>query len=254
MSPTTQVWRAARTPPLPMARFLLLHSPLVGPLTLSPLAEALERLGHSAAAPDLRSAVSASGLSIPILRALVVQSIADLHQHDPLILAAHSGAGLYLPILAPGLALVGQVLIDAVVPPDAGSFTPSADFRAKLDRLVEADGHLPRWPQWWSEDVMAELVPDPEFRAAMSRECPRLPISFYDRVIDVPASWAQPWAGYLRLSEAYEPQASTAAERGWPVSRRHGGHLDTATRPHEVARDLIDLVQPFLQSRIRPLQ
>jgi len=237
-----------------MARFLVLHSPLVGPRTVSPFAEALQRLGHGAAAPHLGSAVSAGGLSPSILRTIVGQSVSSMPQHAPLIVLAHSGAGAYLPILSTHLAVAGQVLIDAVAPPPAGRFTPSADFRSELDPLVEPDRRLPPWPQWWGEHVMAELVRDPELRAAIGSECPRLPISFYDTVIEVPANWARPWVGYLRLSERYEPEAQVAARRGWPVCRRVGNHLDIATRPEDVALDLCELVQPVLESWAGPTQ
>lgn len=229
-----------------MARFLLLHSPLVGPRSLSPLADALRRLGHDAVAPDLRGAVSECGLSPTALRTAATQAVADMRQ-EPLIVAAHSGASAYLPLLARNLNPAGQVLVDAIVPPLQGTFTPSADFRSELDRLVEADQRLPPWPQRWGEEAMAELVPDPDLRAAISDECPRLPISFYDSVIEVPPSWAQSWAGYLRLSQVYEREATVAAERGWPVRRRAGGHLDTATKPDEVAADLIELLTPVLE-------
>lgn len=234
------------TRPTAFGCFLLLHSPLCGPRTVSPLAEALRRLGHEAAAPDLSSAVSQSGLSPTTLKTLVAHVAADMEHHGPFILAGHSGAGVYLPILATEFESAGHVLLDAVVPPMAGSFMPSADFRSELDRLVEPDRHLPPWPRWWGDNVMAELVPDPDLRAAIGRECSRLPISFYDSVIEAPPDWARPWTGYLRLSDGYEPQALVASSRGWPVSRRDGGHLDTATRPDEVAVDLLALVAPVL--------
>jgi len=233
-----------------MARFVLLHSPLVGPLTLSPLAAALNRLGHSAVVPDLGGAVSPSGLSTSDLTAVVTQSVSDLGQPGPLIVAAHSGASAYLPCLSTALDFAGQVLIDAIVPPEAGPYTPSGDFRSELDRLVAADGRLPPWPQWWGEEVMAQLVPDPDLRAAISGECPRLPMTFYDTVIEVPSDWADPWTGYLRLSESYEQAAVVAARRGWPVRRRVGTHLDTATRPDEVALDVLDLIAPLLDGPI----
>lgn len=235
-----------------MAQFLLLHSPLVGPRTLSPLAVALDRLGHSAAVPNLRPAISESGFSSTILRTIVAQAVAEMPQPVPLVLAVHSGASAYLPVLAPHMDLAGQVLLDAVLPPSKGTFTPSWDFRSELDRLVEADQRLPPWPQWWGDEHLARVVPDPDLRAAISRECPRVPISFYDSVIDVPPDWALPWAGYLRLSEGYEPQATLAGERGWPVRRRTGGHLDTATQPDEVAADLIYLVRPVLDTESKP--
>ncbi|MDQ4039223.1 MAG: hypothetical protein M3313_12960 [Actinomycetota bacterium] len=234
-------------------RFVLLHSPLVGPRTVLPLAKALEGLGHEAAVPDLSSAVSESGLSTTILKRAVTQALGDPRQ-GPLILAGHSGAGVYLPILATEIEPAGQVLIDAVVPPVAGAFLPSADFRQELDRLVESDRRLPPWPRWWDDNVMAALVPNPGLRAAISGECPRLPIGFYDSVIQAPPEWTRPWVGYLRLSDRYEREALIASGRGWPVTRRDGGHLDLATRPDEVVLDLIALVQPVLESWTGPVQ
>ncbi|CAN5421657.1 hypothetical protein BH24ACT9_BH24ACT9_01400 [soil metagenome] len=231
-----------------MARFLLLHSPLVGPRTLSPLAYALNDLGHSAAVPDLRAAVSPNGPDHSILRALARQALLDTQPQEPLIICTHSGAGHYLPIVAPAVQPQGLALIDAVLPPQSGTVTPSAEFRAELDGLVEADGHLPPWSQWWGEHELARLLPDADLRAAIREECPRLPLSFYDAVLEVPDGWARPWASYLRLSEAYEATAVAAAARSWPVRRRDGSHLDTATHPYQVAGDLMELVRPILDT------
>lgn len=231
-----------------MARFLLLHSPLVGPRTLWPLAESLEGLGHTAAVPDLRTATEAGPQLADSIKSLAVQSLSIIRGRSPLVLAAHSGASSYLPILAPELDPDGAVLIDAGLPPLSGTFRPSADFRSELDRRVEADRHLPAWPHWWSEAQLAQLIPERELRIAISSECPRVPISFYDSAIEVPDGWARRWVGYLRLSAAYEAQAAKAAEHGWPTRRRTGGHLDTATHPDEVAAALLELIGAILTS------
>lgn len=232
-----------------MARFLLLHSPLLGPRSLSPLAEALNEAGHEADVPDLRTSVLTSGSDHSLVRSAAVDALSTVRTRGPLIICAHSGAGAYLPLLAPEQDLAGVVLIDAILPPRSGTFTPSGEFRAELDRLVESDGHLPPWSQWWGEHELARLLPDADLRAAISEECPRLPLSFYHPVLEVPEGWARPWAGYLRLSEAYEPTAVAAAARSWPVRRRDGSHLDTATHPYEVAGDLMELVGPILDTR-----
>lgn len=231
-----------------MARFLLLHSPLVGPLTLKPLRDALARRGHEAAVPDLRGTTHSAGSDLPLLEGLAGEALSTMTSNTALIIAGHSGASAYLPVLSAALDPQGLVLIDAVVPPPDGSFNPSGGFRAALDGLVEPDGHLPPWPQWWTEDQLSQLVPDPHLRAGIVRECPRLSTSFYDTALDVPENWSDRRVAYLQLSAAYDPEAAHAAERGWPVRRRAGGHLDTATRPDDVAAAIVDLLAPVLDA------
>jgi hypothetical protein len=40
--------------------------------------------------------------------------------------------------------------------------------------MADAQGWLPPWPQWWGEEVMTDLVPDPQMRRQFSAGCPRL--------------------------------------------------------------------------------
>lgn len=63
---------------------------------------------------------------------------------------------------------------------------------------------------------MAELVPDLEQRAALVAEMPRLPFSYFEACVPMPADWAVLACGYLLLSEQYRQSASEARNRGCP--------------------------------------
>ena len=54
--------------------------------------------------------------------------------------------------------------------------------------------------------------------------------------------WPDAPAGYLQLSEAYENQAATARELGWPVAERESHHLAPLTDPAMVAESLRGLL------------
>ncbi len=51
--------------------------------------------------------------------------------------------------------------------------------------------------------------------------------------------WPDAPAAYLQLSEAYEDQAATARELGWPVTHRASHHLAPLTDPGLVTESLL---------------
>ena len=159
------------------------------------------------------------------------------------VVAGHSGAGVLLPLIADRLggAPAAVVFVDALVPAAGGATAPSDRFRAFLDELPLTDGRLPPWTQWWGPDVLARAVPDPRLRSAIEAEAPRLTRAFYAEPVPVPASWPPARVGYLQLSPAYDDDAAEAAARGWPVRTLAGQHLDLATRPTEVAAEIVAL-------------
>ena len=67
---------------------MLVHSPLVGPSTMAPLAAMLRTRGWATVVPDLRSAVSA-----PARFGRAVAEAADSAD----VVVGHSGAGPFLP-------------------------------------------------------------------------------------------------------------------------------------------------------------
>jgi hypothetical protein len=153
------------------------------------------------------------------------------------VVVAHSGAGVLVPLVVDRLRATTAVFVDALLPGN-----PTSDrFRGFLATLPVDAGFLPRWSDWWSPEQLAELVPDPELRARIVADESRLPVAFYDQRVPVPPSWPPPRAGYLALSPAYGNELAEARRLGWPTRELAGGHLDLATRPAEVAADILAL-------------
>lgn len=219
-----------------MATLLLLHPPLLGPSVWAPCAAALTAAGHRAVVPDLRPALDPpSGWSD---RAATLASQSLTADTADLVVVAHSGAGVVLPVVADRTGATAAVFVDALLPGN-----PASDrFRGFLAGLPVTDGRLPRWSDWWGPDAMAELVPDPDLRARIEADQPRLPLAFWDERVPVPVSWPPPRVGYLQLSPAYDTEAAGATDHGWPVRTLLGEHLDLATRPAGVAAEIITLI------------
>jgi hypothetical protein len=136
----------------------------------------------------------------------------------------------------------GLIFVDSGVPASTGE-TPLA-LPSSLDRLrTRAVGDmLPPWSTWWGEDTMRDLVPDEALRAALVREMPSLPISYFDGRVPTPAGWDRKPCAYLLLSDAYGEAAAEARERQWRVEEIAGAqHLHIAVAPEAVADALIRL-------------
>jgi hypothetical protein len=217
--------------------FVLVHSPLVGPVTWSWVSKELHRRGHRAAVPSVRHAVVSGGWRA-FVRAAVQE--AQLDEHG--VLVGHSGAGPLLPVIASQLdpSPARLVFVDAAVPPVSGEapLVPE-EFRDSL-RSLAPDGRLPKWSEWFGPGTMEELVPDADRRAAVLAELPEVPLSYFDDRVPMPGGWSSTDGAYILLTEPYRSDAEEAASRGWPVIELPGAHLDIVTRPAEVADALLD--------------
>ena len=222
--------------------FLLVHPPLLGPAVWGPCAAELAAAGHRVTVPDLRAACDPpAGWPRRAADTAAADAVAA-GITGPVTLAGHSGAGVLLPLVADLIDdVTAVVFVDALVPAADGPTEPSGRFRAFLDELPVTGGLLPRWSDWWGPGALAELVPDAGLRARIEAEQPRLARAFYAEAVPVPASWPPARVGYLQLSPAYDADAAEAAARGWPVRSLPGRHLDLATRPAEVAAEILAL-------------
>jgi pimeloyl-ACP methyl ester carboxylesterase len=222
--------------------FVLVHSPLVGPSTWSPVARVLERRGHRAVVPSLLEPAEAPPRDWRRCVEAVRAAVRTLS--DPVVLVGHSGGGLLLPVIADAFAapISGLIFVDSRVPASTGEtpLVPLA-FRDQLHTLA-VDGMLPPWSSWFGEDAMRELVADEALRAALSREMRSVPLAYFEQRIPSPPGWDRLPCAYLLLSDAYREAAEEARERGWRVEEITGAqHLHIAVAPAAVTDALIRL-------------
>jgi hypothetical protein len=143
-----------------------------------------------------------------------------------------------------GETVRGYVFVDARLPSPGRSWmqTVQPGLAARLREMADPRGWLPPWPQWWAEEELAALLPDPAARQDFAAGCPRLPMAMVEEVQPPAPGWPTAPGGYLQLSEAYEGDAARARELGWPVRRHLSHHLALLTEPGQVAREIRQLI------------
>jgi pimeloyl-ACP methyl ester carboxylesterase len=230
--------------------FVLIHSPLVGPTTWSPVARELERRGREAVVPSLLGLADAEApdwrQAAGAVRAATAWTAA------PVVLIGHSSGGLLLPTIADTLTaeVAALVFVDSFLPPASGAVRLAPPGFMDRLRALATDGVLPPWSSWFGEDAMRELVPDNRLRTALEDEMPRLRLSYFEASVPLPDGWQTRPCAYLLLSgEPYEESAADARGRAWPVAEISGvGHLAMATEPIPVTDALLDLERPLVES------
>jgi len=188
-------------------------------------------------------AVDYGGVSGPDWHEGVGRRIAASMDDAPWIAVLHSGAGGFAPsIAAASQRLAGLIFVDAVLPTPGRSWLQTAPpaLTDHLSRLT-TDGLLARWNRWFEADPTPRLLPDAAMREAFVRDLPRVPFAFLEAACPDHPQWARLPAAYLRLSEAYEPEAARAESQGWPVRRAGLHHLAMVSDPDKVAVLLKDL-------------
>jgi pimeloyl-ACP methyl ester carboxylesterase len=224
------------------ARVVLVHSPLVGCGVWEPVATELAADGYSVAVPDLGGTISAG----PPYQLRQAKVIADSAGGQAALLVGYSRAG---PLLATAGAMLGggvrgYIFVDARLPRPGRSWieTTSPGLVARLREMADPQGWLPPWSQWWGEEGLAALLPDPAVRLPFAAGCPRLPLAMLEEVLPPVPGWPGAPGGYLQLSAAYEDEAAKAGELGWPVRRELSHHLALLTEPRQVARQVRELI------------
>jgi hypothetical protein len=225
-------------------RFVLVHSPLVGPTSWLPVARELERRGRAVTVPSLLGVADAPEPQWRHIPEAVRGATSDGPRR--MILVGHSGAGILLPVIADAMAVevAALVFVDSLLPPPAGPLLLGPPAFMEQLRSMATAGVLAPWSRWFGADAMRELVPDERLRAELEAEMPRLPLSYFEATVPVPDDWASrhPCAYLLLSAASYGPSAAEARARGWPVVEIPGvQHLAIATNASAVTEALLDL-------------
>ena len=224
-------------------RFVLVHSPVVGPSTWIPVAEWLSARGQVAIVPSLLEVARHELPSWPFVADIVAAAIA--RAGGPAVVVLHSHAGLYaahVVAASPG-SIEALIFADASIPPAEGDIelVPAA-FLSEL-RAKAVDGLLPRWTDWWSDDDVAALFPDDETRRRIVEEQPSLSLAYYEQVLPIEPGWSSVPCGYLAFGAGYAESAAEARTRGWPVVELPGEHLHMVVDPPAVGAALEGLAE-----------
>ena len=228
------------------ALFVLIHSPLVGPLTWSLVAEQLRKQGFEAMIPELHD-VEAS--SIPYWQQHV-ESVRDaLHsisQNHQLLLVAHSGAGALLPVISHALSPTtwAYFFVDAGLPHGGKSRLDemeenAPEFAKELRQHLASGGRFPEW----TDAELREVVPDDRLRAEMLAELHPRPLTFFEEPMPVIGDWPDAPCGYILFSPPYQSAAGQAQREGWAYRNFDAGHFHMLVDPTGVANQLLEMLR-----------
>jgi Alpha/beta hydrolase family len=170
--------------------FVLIHSPLLGPTSWSLVAQELARRGHQATVPSLLGIASAPEPQWRYALSAVRAATAGLT--SPIVLVGHSAAGPLLPAIADaaGTEVAGLIFVDCCLPPADGSASLApAPFIDQLRALAD-DGLLLR-ASWFRQQVTGGLIPPESPAAALVKETPALPLSYFTDRVPMPHAWTK---------------------------------------------------------------
>jgi pimeloyl-ACP methyl ester carboxylesterase len=208
--------------------YVLIHSPLVGPLTWRLVAEQLRQRGADVLVPLLRDS---TGTKEPFWKQhaeSVAAALAQLPENTPVTLVAHSGAGPLLPAIRAALTqpVRAYVFVDAGIP-HAGATrldlmrSEDPEWAEQFQGELEHGGHFPTW----SFDDLQEVLPEESLRRQMIAELRPRGLDFFTEPIPVFDGWPDAPCIYIQFSPTYEKPAAQARQMGWLAYRLDAGHF-----------------------------
>lgn len=221
--------------------YVLIHSPLVGPLTCKLVADEMRRRNIEVIVPRLTDSPDSKEPYWKQHAESVSYALSSISKDTPVTLVAHSGAGPLLPAIRASLpnSVRAYVFVDAGLP-GAGATrldlmkSEDADWANGFQEHLEAGGQFPNW----SAEDLQELIPDDSLRTQMVAEIQPRALDFFTAAIPVFDSWPDAPCVYILFSEPYKRAAVYAREAGWQTYELKAGHFHMLVDP-KLVTDLI---------------
>jgi pimeloyl-ACP methyl ester carboxylesterase len=228
-----------------MTTFVLVHSPLVGPLTWSLVAGEMRGRGIMALAPALPDSREIDPPYWKRHAEAIAQAMPAVPADESIVLVGHSGGGMLLPAVrqVSNRPISAYIFVDAGIPQDRMS---RLDFFGESEaRQFRASANNGLLPTWSNEDLI-EAIPNPDTRRRFVRELNPLPLAVYEEPIPVFAGWPNAPCGYLQFTSTYQQPADEARQAGCAYRKLEGGHFLMLNDPASVTDALIDLTNEML--------
>lgn len=226
--------------------YILIHSPLVGVLTWSPVADQMRQRGLDVLVPSLKDSPNSKE---PFWRQnadSVSQAFDELPSDQPVTLVAHSGAGPLLPVIRASIPnpIHAYVFVDAGIPRDGATRldlmkSEDPEWAAQFQEELE---HGSRFPTW-SKEELQEVIPDEALRRQMVAEIQPRGLDFFSEPIPVFDGWPDAACIYIQFSAPYEGPATQARQAGWQTYTMEAGHFHMLVDPQGVADMLIKVTR-----------
>ena len=226
-----------------MPAFVLIHSPLVGPITWQLVAGDMRRRDIEVVVPALKTTEGINGSYWKQHVLGIMKALVNIPADQPLVLVAHSGGGVLLPALRhmTGRPVAAYVFVDAMIPEDMKSRFELFESPEAVEgfRRGAKNGYLPTW----NDEDIREDIPDNALRQLFVSELHPLPLAVYEEPIPVFDGWPDAPCGYLQFTPVYDISARRAQRDGWGYTKMDGGHFQMLVDPPAVTKALIKLVE-----------
>lgn len=225
--------------------YVLIHSPLVGGLTWTLVADQIRQRGLDVVVPLLLDSRNSPEPFWKQHADSVTQALAQIPKVNSLTLIAHSGAGPLLPVIRQSIpnSVNAYVFVDAGIPRDGATRLDlmRSEDPAWAKQFAEELKRGKRFPDW-SVDDLREVIPDESLREQMVSEIRPRGLAFFMEPIPVFDGWPDGPCIYIRFSAPYERSAQQAQQAGWRMYELEAGHFHMLVEPTAVTEMIVKAV------------
>src|SRR6266496_2713602 len=198
--------------------YVLIHSPLVGGLTWSLVANEMRRCGLDVIVPVLNDFPDSKEPYWEQHAASVSLALLDIPENASVVLVAHSGAGPLLPMIRESIPnpVHAYVFVDAGLPQNNATRldmmkSEDSDWAQEFRTYLEGGGQFPNW----SNADLREIVPGDNLRQQLVAELHPRGLDFFKEPIPVFDGWPEAPCVYILFSPPYQRAELEARQMGW---------------------------------------
>lgn len=225
--------------------YVLIHSPLVGGLTWTLVADQMRQQELDVVIPLLLDSPDSTEPFWKQHAESVSRALAHIPKSTSITLVAHSGAGPLLPAIQQYLPnpVNAYVFVDAGIPRDGSTRLDLMKWEDSewAEQFQEELQRGERFPNWDMEDLR-DVIPDEPLREQMVAEIRPRGYSFFTEPIQVFSGWPDAPCIYIRFSAPYETPAAQARQAGWRTYELEAGHFHMLVDPVNVMEMIVRAV------------